>query len=126
MAMERSVSANIFDRCNKEVGVVGRFEDRWLWPQITVDIEKDVGINLPPGIFEHELQVRLFIRFRGNQAEYRHALAHAERAMLHFMYKDALDQVALIRKGVYDRSPDLIFDACAKLEKAVGINQGLL
>ncbi len=118
------MAKNIFERENTEVEDCHlMYEDRFLRPQVSYRVDK-----LPsdqPVYFatqsEHRLQLRLFIQFRANRAQYDRALEQSKTAMLHFLYKDALSQVSAIRKYAMDGNRDLIFEACDKLDQAMGL-----
>ena len=116
---------NIFNREKREVNDTGlRYADAFLAPQVNFKVAHDINPKQQlenPTQSEHELQLRLFIRFRANQAQYTEALAYAEIAMLHFLYKDALTEVAMIRKLVMDGNRSGLFAACERLEQAMGV-----
>ncbi len=115
---------NIFERENTEIDKdIARYDDRFLMPHAVDSVEhlEPLGPVSFPYQFEHRLQLRLFVQFRANRAQYNEALKIAKTTMLHFLYRDALAEISAIRKYAMDGNRELIFAACERLEQAVGL-----
>lgn len=115
---------NIFERENTEVGPTGeRVRDDFHRPSAVTSVEH-MNEGMPDPVssqYVHRLQLRLFVQFNANRAQYEQALRCAKVQMLHFLYRDALAEISNIRKYTMDGDRGLIFEACERLEKAVGL-----
>ena len=114
------MSVHLFDRLEERTTGAQRPDDLWGAPLCAKMDSRETGEIRPYTVdrcTEHELTLRIAVKFWANRAQYCNARNVAERALATLLYHDVLGKLSQIEHAVMDSDGHRAFAACGELRQ---------